>query len=91
MIALTDSAGTLLERIENEQSLPHALRLDLTPTGADFAVGLTEPATDDEVLYFGEAPVLYISAAAAEALGDCTLTTQETPEGPSLAVAPLSD
>lgn len=86
MIALTNTAGALLERMQTEQSLPHALRLDLEPGSDDFTVGLTEPAADDEVLYHAATPVLYISAPAAEALGDCTLGTQETAEGITLSV-----
>jgi hypothetical protein len=48
---------------------------------------MTEPGIDDEVLYHGDTPVLYISAPAHEMLEDYMLTTRETGEGIALAVA----
>ncbi len=87
MIILTNSAGALLERVQTEQALPHALRLELEAGSDDFSMGLTDPAPDDAVLYHEETPVLYVSAPAAEALGDCTVSTQETPQGTTLTVA----
>jgi hypothetical protein len=94
MVAITERAGALLERIQIEQSLPHALRIELVevePEEGALAVGITDPAPDDEVLYYGETPVLYISAPAAEVLAGCTLATQDTPEGTALTVAPLAE
>jgi hypothetical protein len=48
---------------------------------------MTEPGIDDEVLYHGRTPVLYLSAPAAAMLEDCLLTTRETREGIALTVA----
>lgn len=88
MLGLTKGAGALLERMQSEQALPQAPRIQLTPRGRQFTVGFTKPAADDEVVCFGGTPVLYISAPAAEALGDCALTTQETPQGTTLTIEP---
>jgi len=88
MVALTERAGELLERFQAEQALPHALRIDFAPDGGELTMGMSDPCTDDEQLYHGDNVVLYVSAPAAEALAGCTVTTQETPEGIALAVAP---
>jgi hypothetical protein len=88
VVNLTERAGALLERIQSEESLPHPLRIELAREDGQFAMGMTEPAPDDEVLYHEDTPVLYISAPAAAALADCTLTTQETAQGTTLAVLP---
>jgi len=40
-------------------------------------------------LHHRETPVLSLSAPVAAALAGCTPTTQETPQGTVLAVAPL--
>jgi Fe-S cluster assembly iron-binding protein IscA len=91
MVALTERAGELLERLQTEQALPHAPRIDFAPGGGDLTMGMTDPCADDEQLYHGENVVLYISAPAAEALTGCTVTTQETPQGIALAVAADAD
>jgi len=88
MVAMTDRAGALLERAQTERELPHPQRLELKPERDAVAIGLSEPTPDDEVLYHGNTEVLYISPEAADALAGYTLTTQDTPEGPALALEP---
>ncbi|HTE87044.1 MAG TPA: hypothetical protein VK821_20215 [Dehalococcoidia bacterium] len=87
MVAITERAAALLEQIQTQRALPRAPRIDIAPGDDNFARVMTDPAADDEVLYHGERPVLFISAPAAEMLEDCMLTTQETPEGLALTVA----
>ena len=90
-VALTERAGELLERFQSERALPHALRIDFTPEEGELSMGMTDPCADDERLYHGENVVLYVSAPAAEALADCTVTTRQTPQGIALAVAPTTE
>lgn len=91
IVALTERAGELLERFQTEQALPHALRIDLAAEGDGLTMGMSEPCADDEQLYHGQNVVLYVSAPAAEALASCTVTTQETPQGIALALAPPAE
>jgi hypothetical protein len=86
MVTMTEPAGALLARIQTERALPHPLRVDLRVNGGAFTIGLTDPTPGDALLYHGGTLVLYVSPTAADALADCTLTTQTTPRGPALAV-----
>lgn len=84
MVAITEPAGALLQRLQIEAALPNPLRIVTADDG--FVVGVTPPAADDEVLYYEGTPVLRIAADASAALAGCTIATQDTPEGPVLTI-----
>jgi hypothetical protein len=84
MVMLTDSAGALLHQMQREQHFPATLRVVAVEDG--FVVDASAPAPDDEVLFHEGTPVLRLSAEVARALAGCTLTTQDSGEGPTLVI-----
>ena len=84
MVVMTDGAGALLRQMQTQKELPNTLRLVVEQ--GELVVGTTAPAADDEVLYHGGAPVLRLSSDAAAVLDGCTVTTEDTPDGPALAI-----
>lgn len=75
MVAMTERAGALLERIQAKQSLPHPPRLELRPEDDAITIGMTDPTPSDELLYHGGTLVLYVSPPAADVLAGYTVTT----------------
>jgi hypothetical protein len=75
MVAMTERAGALLERIQAKQSLPHPQRLELRPEDDAITIGMTDPTPSDELLYHGGTLVLYVSPPAADVLAGYTVTT----------------
>jgi hypothetical protein len=86
-MVITEHAAALLAQVQNQRALPHAPKIEVEPGKDNFTMVMTEPGVDDEVLYHGETPVLYISAPAAKLLEDCLLTTRDTGQGIALTVA----
>lgn len=75
MVAMTERAGALLERIQAKQSLSHPQRLELRPEDDAITIGMTDPTPSDELLYYGGTLVLYVSPPAADVLAGYTVTT----------------
>jgi hypothetical protein len=84
MVTLTERAGALLEQVQSEQGLSAPPRL--VQQGASLSLTTSAPDPADDVLYHGEKPVLRVAPDAAAALADCTITTQDTPQGTQLAI-----
>jgi hypothetical protein len=84
MVTLTERAGELLQKIQEEQGLPDAPRL-VTDDGR-LALTISPADSDDQVLYHDGRPVLRVAADAAAALDGYTLAAEETPEGARLAI-----
>ena len=82
MVVITEGAGALLARIQNQQAAAAPLRMAVE--AGDFVIGTTAPATDDEVLFHQGEPVLRLSAETAQALAGYTVGVEETNDGPEL-------
>ncbi len=86
MVAMTETAGELLQQVQTTQGFSSTLRMETDASG--LIIGVSEPQPDDEVLFHDGQPVLRLSADAAAALAGCTITTEESPEGTQLAILP---
>ena len=89
MVALTERAGALLQRMQTAQLLPATLRMVVSE--GELVVGTSAATPNDEVLFYDGVPVLRLSAEAAAALAGCTVTTRDTDTGPSLAIVVPED
>jgi hypothetical protein len=86
MVTVTEGAAEFLTRIQTGQAVDSTQRVIVEE--GEFVIGSTQPAQDDEVCFHQGAPVLRLTAEAAEALKGFTVDTEETPEGPTLAIVP---
>lgn len=84
MVTLSDRAGALLQRIQQEQSLPEPPRL--VYEAEQFAITVSPSEPEDEVLYHGDEPVLRVAPEAVDALAGCTITAEETVDGPRFTI-----
>jgi hypothetical protein len=84
LVRLTERAGALLQRMQADGQFRNPLRV--VEESDSFIVGMTEPATDDEVLFHEGVPVLRLSAAAAKALTGSTIASRDTATGEDLAI-----
>jgi len=89
MVTIPEGAAELLARIQTGRDDAATLRVIVEQ--GDFVIGSTDPAQDDEVCFHEGAPVLRLTAEAAKALSGFTVATEETPEGPTLAIVPPAE
>jgi len=89
VVTITEDAADLLARIQTARENASTLRVIVEQ--GDFVIGSTDPAQDDEVCFREGEPVLRLTAEAAKALTGFTVATEETPEGPTLAIVPPAE
>jgi hypothetical protein len=88
MITITEGAAQLLTHIQG--SLESASTLRVVLEDDELVIGRSEGAPDDEVYFHEGEPILRLAADAAKALADCTVGTEKTTEGTTLAILPSS-
>jgi Fe-S cluster assembly iron-binding protein IscA len=88
MVTVTDQAAQELCNILSDKATKpnQALRL-VVSSGGGFGLGLDEEREGDRVLRAGEQTVLLVAPAVMETVGEATIATQETEEGPKLVIS----
>jgi hypothetical protein len=84
MVTITDAAAQLLTHIQT--GLDASAMLRVVVEDGEFVLGASAGADNDEIYFHDGEPLLRLTAEAAQALDGFTFSTEDTPEGPTLAI-----